>query len=145
MGVRSWIVVGVVVAVIGGIGWLASPHAAPRPDVPYTAQFGAPQVDRATGRVSASGMVTNLLSRPLRFEVHLECNPHTRHIAGFGLHSGLLVAGPGASSSWTARSAVLRTVSRPGHPSASVPGSDLAHLGTWMSCAYWVATPGVQG
>jgi hypothetical protein len=143
MGVGRWIAVGVVVAVIGGIGWRASPHAAPRPDVPYIGQFGAPRVDRATGRVAASGTITNLLAKPLRFEVHLECNPHTRHIMGFGLHSRLLVAEPGASSSWTARSAVLRTVSRPGHATASIPSSDLSHLGAWMSCAYWVATPGV--
>jgi|KBSMisStandDraft_5_1062788.scaffolds.fasta_scaffold931990_2 hypothetical protein len=140
MGRRPSIVVGVVIAaVIGGIGWAASPHALPRPGPPYTADFGVPHVDRATGRVVASGTLTNLLPSPLRFEVHLECNPHTQHIEGFALHSRLLVAVPHASQPWTAWSAVLRTVSRPGRSSAS----DRAHLDAYVTCAYWFATPGV--
>lgn len=136
--------VGVIAATIGGTGWVASPHALPRPGPPYTAAFDVPHVDRATGRVVASGTLTNLLSSPLRFGVQLECNPHTRHVKGFGLHSRRLVAMPHASQSWTAWSAVLRTVSRPGHPAGSVPSSDLAHLRAYMTCAYWFATPGVQ-
>jgi len=92
----------------------------------------------------AAGTITNLLSSPLRFEVHLECNPHTWHITGFGLHSRLRVAVPHASQSWTAWSAVLRTASRPGHPPATVRSSDLARLGADMTCAYWFATPGVE-
>ena len=141
MGRRRSIVAGVVIAAaIGGIGWVASPHALARPGPPYTAEFGVPHLDRATGRVVASGTLTNLLPSPLRFEVHLECNPHTRHIKGFRLHSRPLVAVPHASQSWTAWSAVLRTVSRPGHS----PESDLAHLGAYMTCAYWFATPGLQ-
>ncbi|HEX5248582.1 MAG TPA: hypothetical protein VFW14_02835 [Gaiellales bacterium] len=134
MGPRRSIVAEVAVAaVIGGVGWMASPHALPRPGPPYTADFGVPRVDRATGRVVASGTITNLLSSPLRFEVHLECNPHTPHIKGFGLHSRPLVAVPHASQSWTAWSAVLRPAS-----------SDLAHIGADITCAYWFATPGVE-
>ena len=134
--------VGVIAAAIGGTGWVASPHALPRPGPPYTAAFDVPHVDRATGRVVASGTLTNLLSSPLRFEVQLECNPHTRHVKGFGLHSRRLVAMPHASQSWTAWSAVLRTVSRPGHPAGSVPSSDLAHLRAYMTCAYWFCDAG---
>ena len=130
---RSIVGGAVIAAVIGAIGWVASPHAVPRFHPPYTANFGVPHLDRATGRVLASGTLTNLLSSPLRFEVHLQCNPHARHITPFGLHSRLLVAVPHASQSWTAWSAVLRPAS-----------SDPAHLGGFMGCVYWVATPGVK-
>ena len=144
MGARRWIAAVVVVAVVGiAVGWVAWPHGHSASAAPFTAEFGVPRLDRTTGRVSASGSITNVLSRSARFEVHLDCNPPDRHIVGFGLHSRLIRIAPGASSAWAARSAALRTVARPGHPSGRVPRSTLAHLRTWVSCAYWVATPGV--
>ena len=132
------------VVVVVGIGWAVQSSRASNPASPYTGDFGIPTLDRATGRVSASGAIANRLAHTASFRVWLGCNAPRRSMLGFSFHSRLITIGPGGSSPWTARSAPLRYAAAKGRPSTRVPASKLAHLGTWVNCAVWIATPGVS-
>jgi hypothetical protein len=131
--------VAIVLAVaIVALGWLIWSHTrSSSPELPWTGRLGAAALDRSTGRVEASGKLTNALSHPVEFQVLYACNG-THRIMGFPMTSRVITLAPGHSTSWTIHSAALRFKS----DATPVPKSELAHLSTWFNCAMTVTTPG---
>jgi hypothetical protein len=131
--------IAIVLAVaIAGLGWLiwSDTHSS-TPELPWTGRLGTAALDRSTGRVEASGTLTNALSHPVKFQVLYACNG-THRIMGFPMKSPIITLAPGHSTAWTIHSAVLRLKS----DATPVPKSKLAHLSAWFNCAMTVTTPG---
>jgi hypothetical protein len=131
--------IAIVLAVaIAGLGWVVWPHTrSSTPELPWTGQLGAAALDRSTGRVEASGTLTNVLSQPVKFQVWYTCTG-SRRVMPFRMKSAVMTLGPGRSTPWAMHSAVLRLKSN----ANPVPRSRLAHMSTWENCAMMVRTPG---
>jgi hypothetical protein len=91
--------------------------------------MGAAAFNHSTGRFSASGHLTNVLSHRAKFRVVYFCNPPKHGVDPFQMDSRIITLGPGRSTGWTVHSPVLQ------------PKSKLAHV-TWANCAMIVRTPG---
>jgi hypothetical protein len=126
------------VLAIAGLGWAVWSHThSSTPELPWTGQLGAATLDRSTGRVEASGTLTNVLSQSVKFQVWYTCTG-SRRVMPFRMKSAMITLGPGRSTAWSMHSAVLRLKSN----ANPVPRSRLAHMSTWENCAMMVRTPG---
>jgi hypothetical protein len=130
----------VLAVAIAGLGWIVWSHThSSTPEDPWTGRLGAAALDRSTGRVEASGTLTNALSHPVKFQVWYTCIG-SRRVMPFRMRSAIITLDPGRSTAWTIHSPVLRLKSN----AKPVPRSRLAHMSNWENCAMMVRTPGIS-